>query len=164
MGIRAGHLSDSSVIAHRLADVRSVIVASPDYLKAHRTPQQPDDLLGHNCLHYTYSRDPKEWVFSGLEGEIAVKTRGTLRINNSEALCKALMDGLGIGRLPTFVASSHIQSGQLVRLLPEYALPEQALYAIFPERSHVPAKVRAFTDHLVDRLGGDIASWDKLQS
>lgn len=160
MAIRAGKLEDSSLISRRLTDVRSVIVASPNYLKAHESIKQPEDLLHHNCLHYTYSRDPMEWVFHGPLGEQKVKTKGSLGINNSQALCTALVDGLGVGRLPTFVASPHIKSGRLTTLLSDYSLPEQAVYAVFPERRHIPAKVRALTEYLVDRIGGDVAYWD----
>lgn len=161
MAIRAGKLEDSSLISRRLTDVRSVIVASPNYLIAHESIKQPEDLLHHNCLHYTYSRDPMEWVFHGPLGEKKVKTKGSLGINNSQALCTALVDGLGVGRLPTFVARPHIRSGRLTTLLSDYSLPEQALYAVFPERRHIPAKVRALTEYLVDRIGGEVAYWDK---
>lgn len=161
MAIRAGKLEDSSLISRRLTDVRSVIVASPNYLKAHEPIELPEDLLQHNCLRYTYSRDPMEWVFYGPLGEKKVKTKGSLSINNSQALCTALVEGLGVGRLPTFIASPHIKSGRLKTLLSDYALPEQALFAVFPERRHIPAKVRAFTEYLVDCIGGDVAYWDK---
>jgi DNA-binding transcriptional LysR family regulator len=160
MAIRAGAMPDSALIARRLTTIKSVIVASPKYVTDYGAPMYPEDLIDHNCLHYTYSRDPLEWAFAGPEGETKIKTKGTLGINNSEALCRVLIDGLGVGRLPTFVASSHIRAGRLIRVIPQHILPEQALYAVFPERRHIPAKVRAFTDFLVHRIGGDIAYWD----
>ncbi|WP_425082297.1 LysR family transcriptional regulator [Ruegeria arenilitoris] len=160
MAVRAGTLPDSAMIARRLAPIHSVLVAAPDYLLRRGNPQQPEDLLTHNCLHYAYSRDPMEWVLHGPHGELRVRTKGTLRINNSETLCAALLDGLGIGRLPTFVAGTYLATSDLVRVLPEYVFAEQALYAVFPERRHMPMKVRAFVDFLAERIGKDRPFWD----
>lgn len=160
LAIRAGTLPDSALIARQLAPIHSVIVASPEYLSRQGSLQHPEDLLLHNCLHYAYSRDPMEWVFHDQNGELKVRTKGTLRVNNSETLCTALLDGLGIGRLPTFVAGAQIADGRLIRVLPNYALPEQALYAVFPERRHMPVKVRAFVDFLADRIGQEKPFWD----
>ena len=160
VALRAGTLEDSSLIARRLAPIHSVVVAAPEYLSQSGIPNSPEDLLAHTCLHYSYSRDHTEWRFAGPNGDVRVQTSGILRVNNSEALCTALLDGLGIGRLPTFIAGAHLTSGRLVRVLPDYRLPEQALYAVFPERKHMPAKVRAFLDFVVERIGQDVPYWD----
>lgn len=160
VALRAGTLPNSALIARKLAPIHSVIVAAPDYLAQSGTPETPEDLLAHSCLHYAYSRDPSEWRLAGPAGDMRVQTSGVLRVNNSEALCTVLLDGLGIGRLPTFIAGAHLTSGRLVRVLPEYRLPEQALYAVFPERKHMPAKVRAFLDFVVERIGHDAPYWD----
>ncbi|MBO9447372.1 LysR family transcriptional regulator [Ruegeria sp. R14_0] len=160
VALRAGTLPDSALIARRLAPIHSVIVAAPDYLAQSGTPETPEDLLAHSCLHYAYSRDPSEWRLAGPAGDVRVQTSGGLRVNNSVALCTALLDGLGIGRLPTFIAGAHLTSGRLVRVLPDYRLPEQALYAVFPERKHMPAKVRAFLDFVGERIGRDEPYWD----
>lgn len=160
MAIRAGTLPDSALIARRLAPIHSVLAAAPAYLSQAGTPQHPEDLLQHSCLHYSYSRDPREWIHCGTEGDVRVRTKERLRVNNSEALCTALVDGLGIGRLPTFVAGAHLAAGRLVRVLPAYSLPEQSLYAVFPERRHMPAKTRVFADFLADRIGRETPYWD----
>lgn len=160
MAIRAGTLPDSALIARRLAPIHSVLAAAPVYLSQAGTPQHPEDLLQHSCLHYSYSRDPREWILCSAEGDVRVRTKERLRVNNSEALCTALIDGLGIGRLPTFVAGAHLAAGRLVRVLPAYTLPEQSLYAVFPERRHMPAKTRAFADFLADRIGRETPYWD----
>ncbi len=160
MAIRAGILPDSALIARKLAPIHSVLAASPEYLSQAGTPRYPEDLLQHSCLHYSYSRDAREWTLCGPNDELSVRTKGKMRVNNSQALCTALIDGQGIGRLPTFVASPHLAAGRLVRVLPAYSLPEQSLYAVFPERRHMPAKVRAFADFLAERIGGDTPYWD----
>ncbi|MDE0970016.1 MAG: LysR substrate-binding domain-containing protein [Octadecabacter sp.] len=160
MAIRAGTMPDSTLIIRRLAPIYSVIVAAPSYLVKYGEPTQPDSLTNHNCLHYAYSRDPLDWAFLGPDGEIRVRTTGSLRINNSEALCTALIDGLGVGRLPTFIASTFIAAGSLVRLMPTHPMPEQTLFAVFPERRHMPAKVRIFVDYLINQIGSTIPYWD----
>ncbi|WP_405109584.1 LysR family transcriptional regulator [Phaeobacter sp. BS52] len=160
MAIRAGTLPDSALIARRLAPIHSVLAAAPEYLAQTGMPKHPEDLLQHSCLHYSYSRDPREWVLCGAEGEVRVHPKGRMCVNNSEALCTALIDGLGIGRLPTFVAGAHLAEGRLMRVLPTYSLPAQSLYAVFPERRHMPAKVRAFADYLADRIGRETPFWD----
>ena len=160
LALRAGTLADSALIVRKLAPIHSVIVAAPDYLDRAGAPTHPQDLIGHDCLHYAYSRDPLEWKFIGEEGETAVRTKGRFRVNNSEALCTTLIAGLGIGRLPTFIAGSHLAAGRLRRVLPTFMMPEQALYSVFPERRHVPAKVRAFVDFFAEHVGHKTPYWD----
>lgn len=160
LALRAGSLPDSALIARKLAPIHSVIVAAPAYLDRAGAPLHPQDLMDHDCLHYAYSRDPLEWKFIGDDGEIAVRTKGRFRVNNSEALCTTLVAGLGIGRLPTFIAGAHLAAGQLQRVLPDFLMPEQALYAVFPERQHVPAKVRAFVEYFANYVGKKTPYWD----
>ncbi|KZL19374.1 HTH-type transcriptional regulator DmlR [Pseudovibrio axinellae] len=160
VAIRAGSMPDSALIARRLATVRSVVVAAPSYLAKNGAPTDPAQLVDYNCLHYAYSRDPMEWLFLSDGDQMRVRTKGSLRVNNSEALCVALVDGLGIGRLPTFVAGSHIKAGRLHQVLPGFSMPEQALFAVFPERRHMPAKTRVFLDFLVKRIGSEQPYWD----
>ncbi|MGC3940302.1 LysR family transcriptional regulator [Roseobacter sp. EG26] len=160
LALRAGTLPDSALIARKLAPIHSVIVASPDYLDRAGEPLHPQDLTRHDCLHYAYSRDPLEWKFIGEDGEFAVKTKGRFRVNNSHALSTTLVAGMGIGRLPTFIAGSYLAAGRLRHVLPNFAMPEQALYAVFPERRHIPVKVRAFVEFFADYVGRDIPYWD----
>ena len=86
--------------------------------------------------------------------------RGNYRVNNSEALLAALEGGAGIGRLPTFVAGPAIADGRLRRLLPDYEFATLAVYAVFPERRHLPAKTRAFVEFAVEHFGGESPWWD----
>ena len=123
-------------------------------------PGEPSDLTAHNCLHYSYFGYLREWPFMGAQDPVKVQTSGSYQVNNSEALLEAVLGGLGIGRFPTFVAGPHIAAGRLVRLLKSYRMPEQTLYAIFPERRHLPLKVRAFVDYLAQKFGGTRPYWD----
>ncbi|MEH6442620.1 MAG: LysR family transcriptional regulator [Oceanospirillaceae bacterium] len=157
--IRAGELKDSSLIARPLAPLRSVLCMSPDY-PAITKLVQPEDLSQENCILYRYSQDAAYWRFSK-DGEQQVKVSGNYRVNNSEALQKALISGAGIGRLPSFVAASAIQKGTLVTLFDDYEMPAKRLFAIYPERHYVPVKVRVFIDFVIEFFGVEQPYWDK---
>ena len=146
---RTGHAlinEDSTLIARRLAPCRSVICASPNYLAKHSAPQSPEDLIKHNCINYAYFSGGSEWTFHGESGPLKVKVAGNYQVNNSEALHQATLSGLGIAKIPTFIVGEDINQGKLVPLLREYSLSMQNFYAVFPERRHLPAKVRVFID------------------
>ncbi|MEH6494935.1 MAG: LysR family transcriptional regulator, partial [Pseudomonas marincola] len=148
IAIRAGTLSDSSLIARKLAPCHNVLCAAPAYLDTCGHPNAPSDLIDHNCLHYAYFSGSHEWIFYSSNEPVKVQTNGSYQVNNSEALLEATIDGLGIARFPTFIAGPHMASGKLTRLLPNYSLPEQSIYAVFPERQHLPLKVRVFIEYL----------------
>ena len=161
LAIRGGTLPDSSLIARKIAPCHNVLVASPEYLKAHGVPNNPDDLYSHNCLHYAYFGDHHEWTLIGPEGPVNITPAGNFQVNNGESLITAILGGCGIGRSTTFIAGSHILSGELVRVLPNFQLPEQTLYAVFPERKYLPSKVRVFIDFILDQIGREQPYWDK---
>ncbi|WP_206208408.1 LysR family transcriptional regulator [Vibrio sp. H11] len=161
LAIRIGHLPTSNLIAKRLVRCRSILCSSPGYLQLHQPPQKPQDLIHHNCLVYSYFRGGSEWTFSQNGADFKVIPKGNLTVNNSEAIRRALLDGLGIGQLPTFLVSKDIIAGRLKPVMQEFSLPEHAIYAVFPERKHLPLKVRAFMDFVSDKLGADVPYWDQ---
>jgi DNA-binding transcriptional LysR family regulator len=109
---------------------------------------------------FSLSSDANKWTLVG-EGEPeTVLVSGNYRVNNSEALLEALKDGIGIGRLPTFVAGPDLETGQLVKLFESHCIPDQTFYAVFPERKYLPAKVRVFLDFAIEYFGGDQPYWD----
>jgi len=160
VAIRAGNLPASTLIARKLAPVRQVLCASPDYIDRYDRPGTPAELSGHNCVLYSYSSDADEWTLIGESGPETVTVSGSYQVNNSEALLEALREGIGIGRLPTFVAGPDLKTGRLVKLFESYRLPDFTLYAVFPERQYLPAKVRAFLDFAIEYFGGDHPYWD----
>ena len=161
IAIRGGDLPDSSLIARKLAPLRNALCASPEYIEKHGRPIELSQLTDHNCLIFTYSKDIKEWLFIKDGQTQSVEVTGNYNVNNSEALREALLQGVGIGRLPTFVAGPDIKSGKLVSLFEEYQMPDKTIYAVFPERQYLPSKVRAFIDFAVEYLGGDNPYWDQ---
>ena len=160
--IRGGDLPDSTLIARKLAPLRLVLCASPKYLAQHEMPQTPSDLVDHDCLLFSYSTS--EWPFSAAGKTETVAVSGSYRANNSEALREAVLQGMGISRIPAFVVGPDIRAGRLVEVLADYQMPVKALYALFPRRQHLPAKVRVFIDFVVERLGGELPYWDRLVS
>lgn len=161
LALRGGTLPDSALVVRRLAPLKACLVAAPDYLAAAGVPNVPDDLHAHATLHYSLSRDPQEWVLRSDNGEIRIATKSRLRINNSEALLEAALQGVGIARLPTFLCGEALRDGRLIHVLPGFNPPEHTLYAVFPERRHVPRKVRVFVDFLVNAFGGAVPPWDR---
>ena len=162
LAIRVRSLEDSALIVRKLAPCHNVLCAAPSYLDKHGSPMHPDDLLGHNCLQYAYASTIHTWRFETQDSSefINLEVTGNYQVNNSEALYTALVAGVGIARLPTFIASADIAAGRLVPLLSEYKLPSQTIYAVFPERRHLPAKVRVFIDFLTEKIGGDHPYWE----
>jgi len=160
VAIRAGNLPVSTLIARKLAPLRQVLCASPDYVDRYGRPGTPAELSSHNCVLYSYSSDVNEWTLIGANGPETVTVSGSYQVNNSEALLESLREGVGVGRLPTFVAGPDLKTGRLVKLLESYRIPEFTIYAVFPERQYLPAKVRAFLDFAIEYFGGDHPYWD----
>jgi DNA-binding transcriptional LysR family regulator len=149
-----------NVVARPLAPVRRKLCATPSYFEQHGVPVAPQDLVRHNCLDYVNSGDPGIWRFTGPEVEIAVPVSGRLRINDDEALSQAVLGGLGLALLPTFIVGAELQAGRLRAALSEYIPVEQHVYAIYLPTRHLPAKVRCFIDFLLGRFGS-APYWDR---
>jgi DNA-binding transcriptional LysR family regulator len=159
VAIRIGALSDSSLIARKLADSRRVVCAAPAYLAAHGAPQTPHDLAGHNCLGHVSLRGADEWEFAGADGEITVRAVGTLTVNNGDMLRLAALAGSGLVLLPTFIVGPDLAAGRLLAVLREFEAPAHPISAVYAAGRPVAAKVRAFIDHLAACFG-EAPYWD----
>ncbi|SLN34629.1 LysR family transcriptional regulator [Oceanibacterium hippocampi] len=152
LAVRVAALPDSSLIARRLAPMRSVICASPGYLAEHGTPATIDDLAGLNCLHYS-NAPARQWAVVENGRERKVEIRGNLIANNGEALMEAATAGLGITIAPTFIVAEALRRGDLVTILDQcHRSDEASVFALYPHRRHLSPKVRAFIDFLADRF------------
>ncbi len=154
IAIRGGDLTDSSLIARKLTTFHSVLCASPGYLEAYGQPARPAQIREHNCLLFSYSAESSEWTLSNDHGSETIEVSGNYKVNNSEALREAILGGLGIGRLPSFVAGPDLEAGRLVDLFPTYKMPEKAFYAVFLKREYMPANVQTFLDFAIEKLTG----------
>ena len=152
--IRIGELSDSSLIARRLAANRRLVCAAPDYIARHGQPMQPADLAQHNCLVYTYRAQRNDWSFLNQDQDPAkpqiVRVAGNLETNNAEALLAVALAGLGIALLPLWLVGPDLAAGRMIHVLPEYHSPDSAIYAVYPPGRHLSPKVRSFVDFLAE--------------
>ncbi len=160
LALRIGNLADSSLVARRLAPVRLVLCASPDYLEAHGTPMHPSELVSHNCLTYSYSSQGRDWRFDGPGGLQTVQVKGNLDANSGDAILTATLAGLGIALQPTFIVGQAIRDGQLVQLMPDWKSPELGLHAVYPHRRHLSTKVRLLIDFFADRFSDSDPYWE----
>jgi len=160
LAIRIANLPDSSLIARRIAPVKTVMCASPDYLEQMGTPQSPEDLIDHQCLVYSLLRDFEYWHLTDASGhDIKTKIQPYLKASTGEFLKDAAVKGQGIILVPTFIAYKEIESGKLIPLLQDYTSPQINAYAIYPQTRHLSQRVRAFVDLLVKRFEGT-PYWD----
>lgn len=154
VAVRIAALQDSSLVARRIAPIRLVVCASPDYVTQRGAPLTPRDLAGHDCLLNSNIPGAQEWRFQNPGGKpFSVQVSGKLAINNGDALRVAALNGLGLTVLPTFIVGRDLQSGALLSLLSEYVPQELALHAVYPHPRHLSPKVRAFVDFIADRFG-----------
>lgn len=150
--IRAGRMVDSSLIARKLCDMQTLVVASPDYLARVGIPVQPADLAAHACIIDTNFRDPMIWRFRGPDGAVTVPLTGRLRYSNAEACLQAAEAGLGIAHVPDFVAEPSLAAGRVTALLPGWAGEPGGIHAVYPPGRHLSAKLRLLVDHLAERF------------
>jgi len=161
VAVRIGHLRDSSLIARKLFDARTVIAASPHYLHTHGTPESPDELKDHNCLVYSNLQEPGRWPWTDRNGKRQVlDVKSTMRASSGDFLTNAASHGLGIVMQPTFLAAEAIRLGNLVPILTDYAWPVTPAYAVYPPTRHLSYRLRAFIDFLVERFSGT-PQWDR---
>ena len=161
VAIRIAHLADSSLIARKLFDMRSVVAASPVYLKTHGAPNSPEELRDHDCLIYSNLSDPERWRWTDADGkQRAVHVRATMRASSGDFLTNAAAHGLGIIIQPTFLAAEAIRHGNLVPILTDFTWPVTPAYAVYPPTRHLSYRVRAFIDFLVERFSGE-PQWDR---
>ena len=164
--IRFGAPPDARVIARHLAPNRRLLCASPAYLKKHGTPKVPNDLVKHNCIGIRQGEEAYGlWRLSSGRGKSAtteaIKTRGNLTTNDGEIAVNWALDGHGILMRAEWDIQRHLTSGRLVQVLPAYFTPDADIYAVYPQRHQLAARVRAFVDFVAlsfaQRPGGGLA-------
>jgi DNA-binding transcriptional LysR family regulator len=151
-----------NVVARKLAPVNRRICATPEYFTRHGVPQTPQDLEKHNCLTYTYFNPRDPWRLRGPDGDISVRASGDLRVNDDDALSEAVLRGLGVALLPTFIVGEDLQAGRLQAVLSDYVPLERHIYAVYLPNRHLSAKVRAFIDFFLARMGAE-PYWDRAE-
>jgi DNA-binding transcriptional LysR family regulator len=153
LGVRIGAPGSDNIVARKLGETRLVPCAAPRYLETHGAPQVPEDLARHNCFTYEYVTPRNLWRFRDPSGvERAVRVSGSLHSNNGDLLAEAAAQGAGIVFEPAFIVGPDVRAGRLVPLLQEFVAPPMPIYAVYPSRKHLSAKVRLFVDFLAERF------------
>ena len=156
--IRIGELEDSSLVARKLAPSRRFICAAPNYLSKIEQPRSLSDLAKYNCLT---AASQEVWRLEGPDGPVSIRVNGNIRTNSSEVVRESVIAGLGIALRSTWDVGSELKSGRLKIIMPEYhESPRVAVYAVYPCRQFIPAKLRVFIDYLSNLYGPD-PYWDK---
>ena len=161
--VRIGTLTDSSLIARRIAPARMVLVASPDYLKKHGMPQAPADLINHFCLSYGHTTSMQRWHLTEKDQPISVSIGSCMSSNNGDTLRDAAVRGIGITSLPTFIVGEDIATGRLKIVLPDNRPADLTIHALYAPNRYLAAKTRVFIDFLVERFGKN-PSWDNFET
>jgi DNA-binding transcriptional LysR family regulator len=143
-------LADSALRARRVGSSERVVVASTAYLDAWGVPETPADLARHQCILYTYMARGDVWPFS--DGEVQV--RGRMRVNNLEAIRRAVLDGIGIAYLPSWMVWDQVRDGSLRVLLADHAAGPTPLYAVYAAQRLLPQRAVVFIDYIAGVFAG----------
>jgi len=156
LAVRIGAPGGEQLVARRLGATELVACASPAYLARHGVPRTPDELARHRALTYAYVAAPFVWRFTDRDGRRhEARVAGPLHANSGELLLAAAIDGMGIVFEPDFVVAPGIARGELRRVLDGFTGPRLDVWAVYPSRRHLSAKVRAFVAFLADVFSTD---------
>lgn len=150
MAVRIGRTEDSSLVMRRLMPMPTIVCASPAYLQENGEPRTPRALATHDCLINSGLVDPGHWRFQEEGRTISVKVSGPYRTDHPRALAEMARLGQGIAACPAYAVEDAISRGELISLLDGYAAPTPGVFALYPSRRHVTARLRALLDHLVE--------------
>ena len=152
--VRVGDLPDSSLVSVRLADNRRLCVAAPSYLKRAGTPKLPAELMRHECLLLSSdASQTRGWAFK-VDGEVThLRPSGRLDCSDGQVLHTWCLQGLGLAWRSTWEVEEQIAAGELQEVLAEFAAPPNGIYAVVPQRRHLPLRVRLWIDFLKHSFG-----------
>lgn len=153
--IRIGNLQDSRLVARRLQPYRSLLCASPDYIRQQGQPKTPQDLAAHDCLAFSYSGLRGRWRLSRGTEEKTVNFTPRLLANNGEALRQAALAGLGILSQPEILLADDVRQKRLVRILPTWSLPARPMHVIYVADRQATPKLQCFIDFVVKYFKAD---------
>lgn len=161
VALRIGGLTDSSLIAVRVGEIRRVVCASPAYLKARGTPKSPEALSTHECITYAPMQSTSTWSFTRGQTEYVVPVRTRLTVSNLESACDAARDGVGITFAFSYHVAEFVKSGELVLLLQDFQPPPRPVSFIYSPNRFLPIKLRAFLDFALPRTRAQLSDLQK---
>jgi DNA-binding transcriptional LysR family regulator len=153
LGVRIGRLTDMSLIAAKVGEVRHLYCASPGYLTLHGSPHRPKDLVKHDCINFSKSGDPVPWPFkSPGQAQHSVTVAPRMSVDTADAAAEAAIAGGGVTWLYSYQAAPHLVEGTLTALLAEFEAEPVPVSIVYPAGRLVPQKVRYFIDFAAERL------------
>ena len=148
LAIRLGNLEDSRLIAQKLSSRKLHLCASDSYLSAKGAPKKLEHMRDHNCLTGTADH----WRFERNKKNEYLTVTGSLRCNSGHSLVNAALKGLGIVQLPDYYLQTHLDSGALIKLLPEYEAPDEGIWVLYPDKDYLPFKTQLLINFLKESL------------
>ena len=145
--VLARELPDSGLIFRQLGSTFSMLCASPAYIDKHGMPQKPADLANYTCLQLVSPVSPlDEWVIEGPDGMDTIAVKSNFQVNVAEAMLASIREGMGIGVLPIYSAVDPLRAGTIVRVLPQHRMQQMGVYALYPSRQYLDAKISTWVD------------------
>ncbi len=153
MVIRVGHLDDSSLISKHLGSAFGKLYASPDYLQQQGVPVEVTDLLSHRLLIMSDTISPHQWTLVNSDNhQETIAFQAFATVNDFAVIKRLAVDGVGIAKMPDYLAVNELRQGLLQEVLTDWRTPAFSYYAVYPSRRGVPLKVRAWLDFLLEKL------------
>ena len=152
LGIRAGALADSTLIARTLGSVRWFLVATPSYLKKHGRPRAPEDLKKHDCLLFGAGLSGAGIRLQNGDKSVQLALSARLTVTDMDILHAVANAGLGIALLPAFLCVADLRARRLERALRGWNVPSTPVHVVYPSTRHISPKVKSFVDHLQQRM------------
>ncbi len=148
LAVRAGPIGDSTLIIRNLRAVYRYVMASSAYVQRYGVPATPADLAAHECLIFTQSASPTEWSFVRDGTETHVTVGGRLRSDSADAIREAVLNGYGIGLLPSWYFKDELHNGSVRLLLRDWRIAPYPVHMVYPSRRHLAPRVRAVIEFL----------------
>ncbi|MES2949606.1 MAG: LysR family transcriptional regulator [Pseudomonadota bacterium] len=155
VAIRIGELPDSSMQAIRVAQVRRLVCAAPEYLEQHGTPQTPDDLQRHTIVASNSASTSPEWKLQDRGETISVRLQARMTTTTNDAAMMAAVQGFGLTRLLSYQVAEHLKAGRLKAVLADFEPAPLPVHLVHREGRQASQRVRAFLDLAMERLRGD---------
>jgi DNA-binding transcriptional LysR family regulator len=154
LAVRIGHLPDSTLVARQVGEMRRIVVASKDYLKAHGEPNRPADIVAHETIQFGAMTAAADWRFVEDGGEVRVSPTPRFATNSADAAIQHAEEGGGLTRVLAYQAAASLQAGRLKIVLAKFEQPPLPIHIVYPTSRLLSAKVRTFIDLVME-----IADW-----